>query len=65
MPRKPYLNNKSEKYVLIIPTGDGYMCYDYFTASSAVNAYRKYQESYEHGDAVRLTKVVIDYGEEI
>lgn len=65
MPRKPFLTPKSEKYVLIIFNNGSYMCYEYFTASSAVNAYRKYQESYEHEGSVRLAKVVIDYGEEI
>lgn len=63
MPKKPFLTPKSEKYVLILFNNGSYMCYEYFTAASAVNAYRKYRESY--GDSVRLTKVVIDYGEEI
>jgi len=63
MPRKPFLNPKSDKYVLILYYAGTYECYEYFTASSAVNAYRKYQEIYK--DKVRLTKVVIDYGEEI
>lgn len=63
MPKKPFLTPKSDKYVLIIFDNNICTCYEYFTASSAVSAYRKYRESY--GDAVRLTKVVIDYGEEI
>lgn len=63
MPKKPFLTPKSEKYVLILFNNGNYMCYEYFTAASAVKAYRNYRESY--GDAVRLTKVVIDYGEEI
>lgn len=63
MPRKPFLNPKSDKYVLIIYHTSSLECYDYFTASGAVNAYRKYHEIY--GDSVRLTKVVIDCGEEI
>ena len=63
MPRKPFLTPKSDKYVLILFNGGLHQCFEYFTASSAVNAYRKYHEIY--GDSVRLTKVVIDYGEEI
>lgn len=63
MPRKPFLVPKSEKYVLILFNNGSYMCYEYFTAPSAVSAYREYRKSY--GDNIRLTKVVIDYGEEI
>lgn len=63
MPKKPYLTNSIDKYILIYYVESTANVLEFFTASSAVSAYRKYREAY--GDRVCLTKVVLNYGEEI
>lgn len=62
MPKKPVFNQK-DKYLLFWSyaniRGEEY----YYSAASAVNAYRHKRK--EYGDNVCLLKVVVDYGEEI
>ncbi len=63
MPRKPYFNPKVDKYILVYREGMVAQAIEFFTAASAVEAYRNYRKAY--GDTVCLTKVVIDHGEEV
>lgn len=52
-----------EKYILVYGEGSTVCCLTYHNAKTAVEAYRIAKSTY--GDSVRLTKVVLDYGDEI
>lgn len=52
-----------DKYVLIYGEGDHVCCLTYQSAREAVNAFRFAKGAY--GDNVRLTRVVLDYGDEV
>lgn len=63
MPKKPYLDRGCDRWIAIYHHENEIRTREYFTANSAVKGYRELRASY--GDSVCLTKVVINYGEEI
>ena len=62
MPRKSRFPEYN-KYVIIYGSGTNVVCLNYSNAKAAVEAYRIAVKTY--GDDVRLTKVVLDYGDTI
>lgn len=65
MPRKPYFERERpyEVWIVIWSYNGETLTKEFFTANSAVKGYRELRGVY--GDNVRLTKVVLNYGEEI
>ena len=52
-----------DKYVLIYGEGDHVCCLTYQSARTAIEAFRFAKATY--GNNVRLTRVVLDYGDEV
>ena len=63
MPKNPVFKDHN-RYIIIYTDWGGNICTDERVgARAAINAYREYKTYY--GSTVQLTKVVLDYGEEV